>query len=152
MSKFFTRRRFLGSVLVAGIALPIGSFVVRGQRPETPTQPDQEMKPIIAPPARQAQRTKRVREGTTFKDMYVFFRQTGNRTVLYTVDNNQLFICLENLQLERILTAIQEKPGREFWKIEGEFTEFRGENYVLIRRAVFAEAPAAAVPVAPNPR
>jgi hypothetical protein len=142
MNKFFTRRLFLRVVLTVGAILPIGTFAVRGQRPATPAQPDQEMKPIIAPPARQAQHAKRIRDGTPFKDMHVFFRPAGDRTALYTVEDNRRFTCLENLQLERILTAIQEKSGREFWKVEGEFTEFRGENYVLIRRAVFAEAPA----------
>ena len=147
MSNFFTRRRFLGIVLAVGTALPIGGFVVRGQRPETPTQPDQEMKPIIASPVRQAQRAKRIREGTIFKDVHVFFRSAGDRTATYRVEDNQRFTCLENLQLERILVAIREKPEREYWKIEGEFTEFRGENYVLIRRAVFAENPGFTVPV-----
>jgi hypothetical protein len=53
------------------------------------------------------------------------------------------------LTLERILTAIQEKPERQFWKIEGVFTEFRGENFVFIRRAVVAQTPAVDIPTVP---
>ena len=120
----------------------LSNFVAQGQRPEAPMQPDQEIKPIIAPPTKQTPRTKRIREGTTFRGLHVYFRQNGDRTVLYTVEDNQRFTCLENLVLERILTTIQEKPEREYWKIDGEFTEFRGENYVLIRRSVVAQAPA----------
>ncbi|MDR0327991.1 MAG: hypothetical protein LBI05_06830 [Planctomycetaceae bacterium] len=124
-------------------------YVVLGQRAEVPAQPDQEIKPIVAPPSKQTLRTQRHREGTAFKDALVYFKQNGDRTVLYTVGKNQRFTCLENLALDRILTTIQAKPGREFWKIEGEFTEFRGENLVLIRRAVVAYAPATDVPAAP---
>jgi len=129
-------------IIFAFIAL-FSSFVVQGQRPEPPIQPNRELKRIVAPQANQALRGQRLREGTVFKDMHVFFRQTGDRTVLYTVGDNQRFTCLENLALERILTTIQEKPERQFWKIGGEFTEFRGENFVFIRRAVIAQPPAA---------
>ena len=141
MIRNFSRRRFFRLALATGISLSIGGLVVRGQRPEAPVQPGQEMKPIIAPAVKQTQRAKRIRDGTPFKDKNVYFRETGGRMVLNTVEDNQRFTCLENLQLERIIIAIQEKPGREYWKIEGEFTEFRGENYVLIRRAQVAAAP-----------
>lgn len=128
------------SITVLMFFVLLGSFVVQGQRPEAPAQPNQEIKPIIAPPEKSTLRTQRIREGTTFKSVHVSFRQHGDRTVLYTTANNQRFTCLENLTLERILTA-QEKSGHEYWKIDGEYTEFRGENYVLIRRAAVAEKP-----------
>jgi hypothetical protein len=124
--------------------LLLGGFVVFAQRVEVPTQPNQAIRPIIAPAAKQVPKPKRYREGTAFKDMLVEFRETGDRIVLYTIHDGQRFVCHENLALERTLTAIQEKPERKFWKIEGEYTEFRGENFVLIRRAVIAENPAVA--------
>ena len=145
-----SRLALILSVTVFPPLVLFGSFVVWGQRPEPPAQPDQEIRTIDASPTRQPLRVQRIRgvqrirEGTGFKDMHVFFRQTGDRTAMYTVEDNQRFLCLENLTLERILTAIQEKQERQFWKIEGEFTEFRGENFVLIRRAVVALPPAAA--------
>ena len=120
----------------------LGGFAVLGQRPEPSAQPNQAISPIAAPTARQAPRTQRIREGTAFRNMHVFFRQTGDRTVLFTVEDNQRYTCLENLALERLLTAIQEKPERQFWRIDGEFTEFRGENFVIIRRFVVAQSPA----------
>jgi len=115
-----------------------GSFIVQGQRPEPQTQPTQEMRPIAVSPTQQ---TQRIREGTAFKDMPVFFRQNANRTVLYTADGEQLYTCLENLALERVLTAIQQKPERQYWRVDGEFSEFRGENFVRIRRFVVAKPP-----------
>jgi hypothetical protein len=128
-------------LFISIVFLLSGCLFVLAQRAEVPQQPGQESKPIAAVPTKQSVQTKRIREGTAFKDKRVFFRQTGDRTALYTVEENQRFTCLENLTLERILTAIQEKPDHQFWKIEGEFTEFRGENYVLIRRAVVSREP-----------
>jgi len=129
------------SIAVFVASVVFGNFSVRGQRPESPAQPTQEVKPIVAPLSKQTPRSQRIREGTTFKDMLVFFRETGDRVVVYTVENNQRFTCLENLSLERVLTAIQEKPERQFWKIDGEFSEFCGENFVSIRRFVVAQTP-----------
>ena len=128
-------------------AVFFGNFGVRGQRPEPATLPNREIKPIAVESAKQMPRTQRIREGTVFKDMHVFFRQTNDRTVLYTVGDNRKYTCHENLTLERILNAMKEKPEREFWKVEGEFTEFRGENSVFLRRAVVAQAPSETPPI-----
>lgn len=123
-----------------------GSFIVWGQRPEVPSQPNQDIKPITAVFPNRDSRVQRIREGTKVKDQIVFFRQTGDRTVLYVAENHQRFVCHENLELERVLKVIQEQPGRDFWKIEGEFTEFRGENFILLRRAVIAQTPTEGTP------
>jgi len=137
------RSAFIFVPLLFGFVL-CGCFVVWAQRPEPPPQPNQGFQPIAAPPTGPTPRTQRIREGTAFKNLHVFFRQTGDRTALYTVADSQRFTCHENLALERVLTTIQEKPDRQYWKIDGEFTEFRGENYVFIRRAVNAQPPATA--------
>ena len=128
----------------------LGNFLVQGQRPEVPVQPNQGIRAVAAPQVWQAPRTQRIREGTAFRDMVVFFRQTGDRTVLHTVDGNHRFICHENLTLERVLTAMQENPEREFWRIEAEFFEFRGENFVLVRQARVARPPVVDVARAPE--
>jgi hypothetical protein len=138
-------------VIIFVLCMLFAGLVVLAQRAEVPLSPDRESKPIDVPPAKQVPRANRFREGTAFKDKHVFFRHTNDRTVLYTTHDNQSFLCLENLHLERILTTIQEKPERQFWKIDGEFTEFRGENFVLIRRAVVAQAPVTTAPVTPPP-
>jgi len=134
--------------LLVGLVVLAG-FAVWAQRPDPPPQPNQGFRPIATPQTGQTQKKKLIREKTAFKEMLVFFRQTGDRTALYTVADSQRFVCLENLELERILTTMQEKPERQFWKIDGEYTEFRGENYVFIRRSVSAPPPAAAIPAAP---
>ena len=128
----------------------LGSLFVWAQRPDPPPQPNQEFRSLAPQPPRPTPGTQRIREGTPFKGMLVVFRQSGERTALYTVEGNQRYTCHENLALERVLTAIQEKPEREYWRIDGTFAEFRGENFVTIRHAVIATAPAAvAAPVAP---
>ena len=138
------RLAFVFAPLLFGLLL--GGFVVWAQRPDSPPSPNQGFRPIAPPQTRQMPSTQRIREATEFKDLHVEFRP-GERTALYTVENNQRFICLENLALERILTIIEQRPDRQYWKIEGTFTEFRGENFILIRRFAVAVSPTAAVPV-----
>ena len=142
------RLAVVSSAVVLVFAVLLGSFFVHGQRIEPPAQPDQGIRPIVSPTT-QPLRTQRIREGTAFKGMLVFFQQTGDRIVLYTVEDNQRFTCHENLTLERTLTAIQEKPEHRYWKIDGVFAEFRGENFVTLRRAVVAQLPVLAVPTVP---
>jgi len=137
-------------IFIFVLLLSFGGFVVWAQRPELPVQqPNQEIRPIAPSAAKQISRANRIREGTAFKGKHVFFRETGDQIVLYTVEDSQRFACLKNLALERILATMQEKPERQFWKIDGEFTEFRGENFVLISRAVVAQPPASNIPAAP---
>ena len=137
-----TRMIAFFSIAVVASFIVLGLFMVQGQRPESPAQPNQTIRPIATLSPHQLVRTQRIREGTAFRDLHVFFRQIGDRTAMYTVEDNRRFLCLENLTLERILTTIEEKPERQIWKIDGEFTEFRGENYVLIRHAIFSQNPA----------
>ena len=126
--------------------LMLAGFFTWAQRPDSPPSPDQTFRPIAPAPVQRAPATLRIREGTTFKNLLVSFRPAGDRTVLYTADSNQRYMCHENLELERILTAIQEKPERKYWRIEGEFAEFRGENFITIRRSMIAPAPNALAP------
>ena len=119
----------------------LGGLVVFAQRTEISLPPNQESRAIAVPQTQQTPRAKRLREGTAFKNKVVFFREIGDRIVMDNVETNQRFTCLENLTLERVWTTSQQRSDRQFWKIDGEFTEFRGENFVLIRRAVIAQAP-----------
>ena len=132
------------SILVFTPFLLLVGFAVFAQRPDSPMQPNQTIRPIAIPTESRTHRTQRIREGTAFKDMFVtILHQADGRTVAYTIENNQRrFECLKNLTLERVLTTMQEKPERQHWKIAGEFTEFHGENFILIRRAVVAYPPA----------
>lgn len=113
------------------------SLSLFAQRETVPDNPNEQTKPIAVEPEKNAVKKKRQREGTAFQGLKVTFRPTGNRTTLFPTENSdERFVCLENLQLERVLKIIEEKPQRTLWKIDGIYTEFRGENYVLIQRAV----------------
>ncbi|MDR1963678.1 MAG: hypothetical protein LBQ50_07860 [Planctomycetaceae bacterium] len=127
---------FLMIIFLFGFSVFWVNTVIFAQREPIPGDPNAVEKPVISEPEQKKVTKKRYREGTMFQGKKAFFRQTGNRTTLYMVDDDERFVCLENLNLERILTAIEEKPSRTTWKIDGDFTEFRGENYILIRRAV----------------
>lgn len=128
--------RKLFFIIVIFWFLSFGIFFVMGQRPPAPPTPDMEEKPINTGETSKPTTKKRIREGVTFQNKRVFFRQTGNRTTAYTVDGGDRYVCLENLNLERILKSISERPDRGTWKIDGTFTEFNGENFVLISRGV----------------
>lgn len=116
----------------------IGGAAALAQREPISTTPDAPQQPIVLPDGGKQDRPKRIREGTLFQNKRGFFRTVGGRTMLYSLDESEDYICLENLHLERILNAIAERPGRNVWSIDGEYTEFRGENYVLIRRAILS--------------
>ncbi|MDR2116475.1 MAG: hypothetical protein LBP87_08840 [Planctomycetaceae bacterium] len=146
---FYFVQKNIGIFLIA--VFLFGNTVVFAQREPIHNDPNAVEKPIIDEPEQKKVTKKRNREGTVFQGKKVFFRQTGNRTTLYTVDDNERFVCLENLNLERILRVIDEKSLQTTWKIDGEFTEFRGENYILIRRAVIVQENVPTFPASPNP-
>ncbi|MDR0871433.1 MAG: hypothetical protein LBN39_11640 [Planctomycetaceae bacterium] len=123
------------TILTAGI-LFLGGGSVLAQRETVPGDPKEQEKPVVVNVEKNVKK-KRLREGTVFQGSKVTFRATGNRTTMFPVDNaEERFVVLENLNLERILRTIEDKPQRSVWKIDGIYTEFRGENYILIQRAV----------------
>jgi hypothetical protein len=148
-------KRLLICLFLIFFSTVISVVIVLAQRELVPENPGVIDKSTVVEPEQKNVIKKRIREGTAFQGKKVYFRPTGNRTTLYT-EENERFVCLENQNLERILRSIEAKPLRTTWKIDGEFTEFRGENYILIRRAVTAPeavtvpaTPVAAPPTAP---
>ena len=81
---------------------------------------------------------KRIREGTPFKNKRCLFRLTGNRVFLFSEDETERYLCLENLNLERIMKVVQENPTQQVWSVDGFYTEYREENFVYLQRAVLA--------------
>jgi hypothetical protein len=112
------------------------------QREPVPSDPKKQEQPVIVPGSKEKNtvKNKQIREGTPFLGKRVYFRQTGQRTMMFTTDGKENYLVLENLSLERILDAMDKKPDRGVWLADGEFTEFQGANYVLIQRAVAAPA------------
>ena len=64
------------------------------------------------------------------------FRTTGDRVAFYSQEDERQFPALENLALERIARAINESSDDLQWSVSGIVTEFRGQNYLLVTRAI----------------
>lgn len=123
-------------VLLAFVfSLSLHGIAQRDPNSLNPTQPE---KPIETSENPVKAKKQRIREGTKFQDKRGSFRQVGQRTIFQSLDDNERYYCLENLHLERVLLAIEEKPARTVWRINGTYTEFQGDNYILLERAVAA--------------
>lgn len=82
-------------------------------------------------------RQRRYREGTRMVDRMGYFQSTGDRLAFYTQDDEQRFPALENLALERVARVIGESTSDGMqWSVSGVLTEYRGENYLLVTRAI----------------
>ena len=103
----------------------------------------------------------RLREGTRLKDAAGRFRMSGDSLTFIDGEGREITgLC--NLNLERILRMLKtvEEPESITWSVSGTVTEFSGQNYLLISRAVYRATapppapetisqPAAAAPPAP---
>ena len=78
----------------------------------------------------------RVREGTELRNAVGYFTITGSRVTFVAAESGSRFSGLENLNLERISKMISKAPKQMDWEVSGEVTEYRGANYLLVRRAV----------------
>lgn len=62
------------------------------------------------------------------------FRRSGDR-IEFVMAGGMRFIALENLNLERIEDKLALDTGGLTWTVSGTVTEYRGQFYLLIRRA-----------------
>jgi hypothetical protein len=83
----------------------------------------------------------RVREGTELQDVLGTFRLTGDRATFYPAEGAGKFGGLENQTLERVATVIAEDPATMEWLVTGTITEFKGNNYILVTRAILKAKP-----------
>lgn len=88
--------------------------------------------------------SRRLREGMEVVDCRGQFRRVGDRLAFFSDDGSVKLVCLENLMLDRIALSMAENPEALTWTITGTVTEYRGSNYLLIRRAVLVHHPVAA--------
>jgi len=79
---------------------------------------------------------QRLREGTEIIDQPGHFRMTGDRVAFFTADGKGRFVGLENLNLERIARTVADNPDRLQWAVTGTITEYRGANFLFVRRAI----------------
>ncbi len=78
----------------------------------------------------------RVREGTELVDRVGSFQIVGERVVFVAESGSQRFVAMENLNLERIARTVASHPYPLQWKVSGKITEFRGNNFILVERAI----------------
>lgn len=80
----------------------------------------------------------RLREGTELVDQPGIFRVAGDRMTFFTDLGEGRFVVLENLALERVGNVIGEYQAPPYWRVTGTLTEYQGENFLLIHRAVLS--------------
>ena len=86
---------------------------------------------------------RRLREGTELVDQVGHF-EVSNQRLVFVADRGKLrLLGLENLNLERVARSVAGYSGQLNWKICGTVTEYRGTNYLLLRRAAVSTAPPA---------
>ncbi len=78
----------------------------------------------------------RVREGTEMENQNGYFRMTGDRVTFFTEGGKGRFVVLENLNLERVSRILAENPDHLQWSVTATVTEYRGANYIFVRKAV----------------
>ncbi|MDR1958404.1 MAG: hypothetical protein LBQ54_05095 [Planctomycetaceae bacterium] len=77
-----------------------------------------------------------LREGTACRNQICEFQFSGNRVLLLTNNGLQRFRCLENLNLDRIAQVLNSEEMLNQWVVDYTVTEYQGENYVLVNRAM----------------
>ena len=77
-----------------------------------------------------------LREGGELADQRGYFKQVRDRLMFFTADGKRQLLGLENLALERVQRVVSDNPTPQDWLVSGTVTEFRGANYLLVRRAI----------------
>lgn len=79
---------------------------------------------------------QRIREGTRLVAQSGRFAAIGDRIVFVSDRDQVRLVVLENLALERVSRMLGEGRGPAAWSVHGTITEFHGENFLLLERAV----------------
>ena len=83
----------------------------------------------------------RLREDTKLIDEVGTFQSAGGDSISFSRDGGKDSLkVLENLNLQRISQVLEEnRGGTRRWVVSGIVTEFRGNNYLLVKKFVQAE-------------
>ena len=95
--------------------------------------------PLAVKPA--APPKQRLREGTQMVDRVGTVRLSGQRYVFHDPQDGTELRLLENLALERVIRTQDELREDRPWTISGVVTEYQGENFLLLTRAVAKSSP-----------
>jgi hypothetical protein len=129
-----TARRWTRRALFAaftGSALAVGVHA----EPESPNAPPgtSQRDPEAAP---QRAVSARLREGTTITDRSGYFTLDAQTATFSSEDGQHQFGGLPNLNLERIVRTVRQRPEQLIWSVSGTVTEYHGTNFLLVSRAV----------------
>ena len=97
-----------------------------------------EMASNIAELVKKTEKNSLAREGTVMQFQHVVFRVSNDRTILTMANGTERYICLENLNLQRITDVLKDNPTLTDWTVDFIVTEYRSVNYALIQRAVLS--------------
>ena len=85
----------------------------------------------------------RLREGMVWTDRTGHFQSVDLRFVFRCTEDERSYTVLENLALERVARAIGDSSEDLRWSVSGVVTEFNGQNYLLVTRAILKAGEAA---------
>jgi len=81
-----------------------------------------------------------IREGTSLAEARGRFKPFNERFVFIDESTGKPLTCLENLMLQRIHSFLKDdEGGRQRWSVSGKITEFNGENFLWLDRAIRAQ-------------
>jgi hypothetical protein len=78
------------------------------------------------------------REGTSLSEVRGRFRASKERTLFTDETTERTYKCLENLMVQRVESSVSDDDRKLPWIVTGKITEYQGENYLLVERAVRA--------------
>ena len=87
---------------------------------------------------KKTEKSNLLREGTIMQSQHVIFRVSNDRIILSLDTGAERYVCLENLNLQRITAVLKSNPTLTDWTVDFVVTEYQGSNYVLIQRAVLS--------------
>lgn len=80
-----------------------------------------------------------LREGSMVEGLVGVVEARGPRYVFIAREDNRRFTLLENLALQRMLQASEDWLDTPTWRVDGTVTEFRDENFLLVKSLLLAE-------------
>ena len=86
--------------------------------------------------AQMAKEDSAMREGSVLADIKGRVKKQGDRFYFTDDTTNKSYKCLENLCLQRISTNQQDEERKVIWLVSAKVTEFNGENFLILEKAV----------------
>lgn len=81
-----------------------------------------------------------IREGTILAEARGRFKVVNERFVFLDETTGKPLTCLENLMLQRIHSFLKDdEGGRQRWSVSGKITEYNGDNFLWLDRALRAQ-------------